>query len=386
MRTFVGLLIATIGCANTPPALFNEPVIRVTEVETEGVRVFAPTFELDFAASNLRLPEHLIVNHVDVLGADDPCAGESRVGLAVTPAIQASAGGSAGRSVSTVLARGPAMAKVSVSYEISYTCPGSERMTGTTEFTIFPSGRIIREDIQVSPSSDTLTITGRCGCRSETDVSPKEFVFSSYWAFDPTGATQVDNNGNAVDKIAADQLYRACTKYNQHAIGVAWLVEDMVPKPSARFHGHRTASHRLDFPPSVSDRMMLAPDRKSVRSAIQISVAPLAQGSDCEAVLAALADVPLTIGSTVFEKTSHDGIYRDDAIHNTPFDVVAGDVAVPAGFAISVDLGGANHAAISHDQAGSPVATVQRELGNRFVIVFRDGLAPGERLTIEPRR
>lgn len=371
---------AMVDCAAIPSPP-SESLIQVTQ--DNGVRVIAPTFELDFAATGLHMPEHLMVNGVDVLGVDDPCQGESRIGILVSPAVQASASASAGSSEITVLAAGPAMAKVRVTYDIGYKCPSDERMTGATVFTILPSGRIVREDLEVKPSTNPLGMVGNCGCQQETNVlNFRKLYFSSFWAFDPVGATQIDPSGNAIDKDAADQVYQACTRYNTHAIGVAWTP---LAGTSARIHSNQAASHTLHFP-TINDHLMLEPTAQSMTSAIQIAATPLAQASDCGKVIALLADVKLTIGAMAPAYTAYDGIYRDSAIHNEAFDIVAGNEAVPAGFAISVDLGGADHAVITRQDGAEQPAVAQREAGSRFLIFFKDGLAPGERLTIEPRR
>lgn len=388
---------ATFSCANTPPSPFNDSLIRVTTDDgvpvtaemvdadfASGLRVTAPTFELDFGSkAEFRLPTHLMVNQVDVLGIDDPCQGESRIGIAVSPAIQATAGGTNGTYEIAVLAAGPAMAKVRVTYQIPYTCAfNEERMTGATEFTILPHGRIVREDIEVKPSTHTLSLNGDCGCRAAADVGADKLFFSSFWAFDPIGASQIDPKGNTIDKDATDEVYQACTMYSRHAIGVAW---EQRADTRARIHSNQAASHTLDFP-TINDHLMLAPTPQSITSAIQISAKPLAQPLECGNVLALLADVPLTIGDRLYGATDHDGIYRDSAVHNEAFDIVAGDEAVPSGFAISVDLGGAHHAVLTRQNGTEQPAVAQRESANRFLLFFEDGLAPGERLTIEPRR
>lgn len=376
----VVIVIAPLGCATVPPSPVNEPLIRVST--DQGVRVTGPTFEIDFAATGIPMPERLMVNGVDVLGADDPCSGESRVGIAVWPAVQVSGGSPAGTLPIGVLASGPAMAKVQVPYEINYACPNSERLTGTTVFTILPGGRIVREDKVVQPSTNTLSFGASCGCRSATDVNLDRFHFSSFWAFNPAGATQVAEDGTEIVKDTAVKLYKACTMYDQRAIGVAWTPDDTT---STRFRSDRVALHALDFPTTDNNRM-LDNTPQSMTSAIQIYATPPEQPSDCAKVLALLDDVPLTIGAMSPAYTAYDGIYRDSAIHDEAFDIVAGEYAVPAGFAISVDLGGADHAIVTREDGTEPEWTGQRESDSRFLMVFEEGLAPGKRLRVEPRR
>lgn len=366
-----------VGCANTPASPTSEATIRVTT--DQGVRVIGPTFELDFAADNIHMPEHLFIGDTDVLGVEAPCQGESRVGVAVAPAVQISAGStSAASSEITVLAAGPAMAKIRVTYGLDYTCPDAERLSGTSEFTIVPSGRIVREDIQIQPSNHTLSLTGDCGCHHATDQSSRDLMFSSFWTFDARGATQVQADGSGV----ANDVYGACTLYGPHALGVVW---DRLLNANTRFSspGHQ-ALNSFDWP-TIDGHQTLAPTPQSIRSTIQVWAKPPGQPIACATILAQLEGVPLTIGSTRLTGPDRDGIYRDPTVHNSAFDVTAPGQAVPPGFAISVDLGGASHAAITSPR-GSDVAMVgQREAEHRFVIVFSDGLAAGEHIAIEPR-
>src|SRR5205807_228618 len=68
----------------------------------------------------------------------------------------------------------------------------------------------------------------------------------------------------------------------------------------------------------------------------------------CHDLLVPLTDIPLQIGAVTYPSTDHDGIYRDvnGGPRTAAFDIVATTKPVPPGFAVSVDLGGADHATI----------------------------------------
>lgn len=381
MRYAIGLT-ALVGCASVgePPGL-STPGIFI-EQDGDNVRVVAPDYELDFAATGIHLPEHLKVNQgtTELLGTDTACF-ESRAGFSVIPALSVDAGmpGKAARSEITTLLAGPAVAKVEVTFAVDYDCPGMETVTGKTDFTLFPGGRIVREDVMVVPSTHRLGMVGSCGCQQETQ--PQNFhnlFFTSFWAFDPGNASQVQADGSPV----TEDVYAACTMYADRAVAVSWA---MAPGTATRFHPNAAMSHILDW---VSDQTALDPAPRSVTSAIQVSSARPAGMADCGKLLARLADVPLQIGQTRLGATDHDGIYRDPTPHPDAFTITAPDTAVPPGFAISVDLGGADHAVVSRSPAADPIAIAQREIeaSSRFLFVFIDGLAPGDTLTIEPRR
>jgi hypothetical protein len=107
--------------------------------------------------------------------------------------------------------------------------------------------------------------------------------------------------------------------------------------------------------------------------------------NECGKILASIGDIPVMIGGTRLDVVDHDGIYRDPSTHKASFTIEPAGAAVPAGFVVSVDLGGASHAAITRSPATARVAVAQRETSSRFLFVFFDGLAPGESITIEPR-
>ncbi len=372
-------LIVLSGCTTIPDSPFVDSPIRVSTDAKGSVAVSGPNFELSFAATGIHLPEHLWVDkgRIDLLGTEDVCNGESRVGIVVVPAAQASAGtrGNALRSEITTLLAGPAVAKIRVTFAVDYDCPGPQSLTGTSEFTVFPTGRIVREDIAVRPSTDPLARVGNCGCQHETEpINFHDLVFSSFWAFQPNGATQVQPDGSPI----ANSPYQVCTMYAQRAVGVAWTQ----PLGTAtRYHSNLAASHNLDWP-TIDGK--IEPMPQSVTSAVVLSDTPPGALSDCAKVLAGLANVALTIGNTHLEATDHDGIYRDPAPHSTSFDVRAVNQPIPPGFAISVDLAGANHATLTRSPETGRVGIAQREAGNRFLFTFFDGLSPGDRITIEP--
>jgi hypothetical protein len=373
------VLAVLVGCASVgDPTGLTAPGMY-TEADA-AVRVFSPgKYQMDFSATGLHLPEHLLVNEgvVELFGADMPCF-ENRAGFSVIPALSAYAGVQAKTSEITPVLNGPAVVKVHVTYEVEYSCPGPETMHGASDFTFLPGGRIVREDVMVAPSTNTLGVVANCGCQQNSTM-PHDLAFTSFWAFDPgKQATQVQANGSPVG--AADNVYQACTMYPERAIGVSW---QMQAGTSTGFHPNAAAAHVLYW---ASGAKTLDPSPRSITSAIQIWNTPPGAPSDCAKVLALLADVPIQIGNTVLESTDHDGIYRDAAVHTSSFTVTAHGTAVPAGFAISVDLGGATHALVTRSPAKDSIGVAQRESDNRFLIAFVDGLAANETVTIEPRR
>lgn len=370
-------LIPLFGCATVPDVSFIDPPIRVSTNDQGAVVVIGSAFELDFAATGTHLPERLLVNNgrVDLFGARDICPEDepSRVGILVKPAIQASAGGPGDGPPPEILWAGPAVARIRVSYEVPYNCSGSQILAGSSVFTVFPKGRIVREDSDVAPSTTTLTQTGPCECQQTTLFGNLDFFFSSFWAFQGSGSSQVDESGNPIDATDSENLFAGCTMYSDRTVGVSWTQE---PGTKTRyFRNDQTSSHSLYWP---TERSALAPDHRWFTSTIAIS-----DLHDCGSVLDSLVAKRLSIDGAIV-RLDRDGIYRDTVRHTTAFDVVAGDQSVPAGFVIAVDLAGADHATISRSDAMPVRVVVQRETGSQFLFAFLDELLPGERVTIEP--
>ena len=100
-----------------------------------------------------------------------------------------------------------------------------------------------------------MGMVGSCGCQQETQ--PQNFhnlFFTSFWAFDPSNASQVQADGSPV----TEDVYAACTMYSDRAVGVSWA---MVPGTATRFKPNAAASHILDW---VSDQMALDPAPQSI--------------------------------------------------------------------------------------------------------------------------
>jgi hypothetical protein len=374
-----GVLLA--GCAD--PGTFVAGPALVTVTDNAGrVTVTTPNYTIDFAPTGVRMPDRFVVEGEEMFGTDpELCNKESFAGIGVFPAVNAIAGdqGTAQRSTLDHPMTGPFIAKVNVSYEVDYECGGPQTLKGQTLFTFFPTGRIVREDRGVQPSSTTLTKTANCGCQQGANP-PSDLFFTSYWAFTRSDAEQVNNEGTVVTE-GVDQ---ACNIYPDRAIAISWQGQD----PTTRIGPNAAASFVYDLASGV-DSLPAAP--RGLFSGIQVSTANGLARTECNDLLLHLADGPIMIANELLEFTGIDGIYRPKNPHPDTFDIVTdGANPVPAGFAASIDLGGATHAVVTRTPAKPDFVLVQREEGvaddKHFIFVFPDGLAPGEKITIEPRR
>ena len=316
----------------------------------------------------MKFPDHLYgAAGVDLLGRDPACAAPSAIGVSAIPAITVDGGASATASDLEIVEAGPAIVKAHVTYASAYSCPDATAMSGSADFTIFPSGRIVREDLGVQATARPLSLSASCGCAT----TQQTFSFATFWTFAGAGASQVAADGSAVVTGAT----QACTMYSDHGIAVAFAGGTGT---SAAFQLGATSAHLLYW---VEDATSLSTQARSMTSAINLGAA----GESCEKILQPLNDSPIDIGGTSYASTDHDGIYRDTVVRNGAFAIKTPAMIAP-GWAVSVDLGGAEHATIGRTpDLGTTVAVSQRELGTRYLMFFPDGLAPGETITITPQ-
>jgi hypothetical protein len=309
--------------------------------------------------------------------ATNECNLEGQIGTAVFPAVVAIGGeqGDAQRSELEVLMDGPVIAKVRVTYEVDYTCPSPQTLSGEAIFTIFPTGRIVRQDHNIQPVTTAITapVNTQCGCNPDA----QSFFFTTFWSFDAAGLIDhVDETGNPT----TGDVFRACSIYDDHGIAVAWSGND------TRIGVNGVASHVLDLIPRGSPTIEPTVV-EDVFSAIQVVPQDPGGTGECPNILQALADDPdLDVGGVVLDTAGIDGIYRDEGFHDTTFDLTAPDGDVPAGFAVSINLDGATHAELTRDPPTDRVAFIQRDPddANRFIFAFPQGLGSGERVTITP--
>lgn len=360
------------GCANPGDSPEGDPLITVTE---DGfVRVVSQSgYAMDFSPTGIKMPLHLRLEDEELL-ATGGCNTEGLIGIGLFPALVATAGdhGEATTSEIEVLLDGPVIAKVRVEYTADYLCPDTHTLTGETFFTFFPGGRIVRQD-RVTPSATPLGLSTTCGCQDMDP--PQNLFFTTFYAFDPDGAAQVDADGVETTGNVA----QACTMYPDRAVGVSWSGS------TTRIGVNGVSSHVFDW---ASGESTLAETEQTMISAIQLAPDDPAATSDCRSVLAPLADPQIKIGDAPAMRTAEDGIYRlEDAFLDTPFEITTVDEELPPGFAVSVNLDGATHAEVSRDpEFDSDFFFVQREDDEgRFLFVFPDGLGLGERITIEPK-
>jgi len=365
------VVVAAAGaCVQVPPFLGEQASllnVNRTTGEVASTTSAPILYVVKFADRGVRTPEQIIVEGADVLNPGT-CPFEGGVGITVYPALSAGApalGGSDATGTLVVDWAGPVIARVVVTWRSTYTCNGrGQAAAGTSTFTMFPNGRIVRFDV-ATPSTTALTIDGNaCGCSTDDN-----FNFSSFWSFKPTTQIVLPDGSAWSDGTSA----LGCAVYPAHTIGVG-LSE---PGHARIFPGEGAAAFVYDWAHAATT---LDPGERQTTSAIVLSKET--QANRCGAVTADLADPPITIGSAAGITSDEHGIYPGPARQTAAYQISA-PVPVPRGFAVSLDLG-----AIPVVERAPPIAgawyAAQAE-GNRILLWFRDGLAVGETITIHPR-
>lgn len=183
-----GLAAAAVfatGCFSVPP---YEPEVRVsyTEAGTGGTAT-GPGFALRFAGGDgFHFPDALMIDGVDVMGHEvEPaaeCDAEDGVGLRISPSNRISATGAGDRVLNHLVPvlRGPSVVQVKVEWATSFPCNLMRTPGGTSTFTVFPDGRIVRDDTITDPSMMSIAAS-QCPC--DPRFNGKPFYISPFWAF-----------------------------------------------------------------------------------------------------------------------------------------------------------------------------------------------------------
>lgn len=359
------VLAVGAGCASVPPDPGEQ---RLLEVDAATGRVSTTSrapmqYTVEFGDHGVRMPQGIFIDGVNRV-ANGSCPTEAGVGVSVYPAFVAAAPANGGDDATgglTVEWAGPVIARVVVTWNVAYTCVGAQQARGTSTFTMFPNGRIVRHDVATPSSTMLPSSMTDCGCSSDT-----AFFFTSFWTFN--GANQsVTSQGTAW----MDGETSGCAVYPNHTIGIAWPDTDTrLTNPggvSAFVHDWANSAPTLP-----------ATERELV-SAIMLSEQTTA--ANCDDVLADLADFPIMVAGSMVV-TDDSGIYVDTRHHAGRVEISA-PRRIPRGFAISLDVGGFAEVSRTPQLPGSWYAT-QRD-GGRTVLWFRDGLGVGETIAIDPR-
>jgi hypothetical protein len=397
MRWF--LLIAAAGCAKVEEPTFQEPTIEVTQIDEFDTTVIGrgtpgiPAFELHFRGgeNTIHMPDRFRVAGSETLATTPNCLNESQIGIAMYPLATAAANfdggtptpnGDVTTNFVSIDVNGSHVVRLTVGFSLDYACgTNNERVSGESTFVVYPTGRIVRADRKIRGATGTLQADlMNCSCDGNPQGNGK--AFTSYWSF-----VQSTNANRDSDMLTGSgDSSGACTMLPSGAIGVQYSQPQRVRSDAS------VSAHVFDFFNEAGELNL--PDQEIV-SAIQIEPAG-ATGSNsarCGAILDRLTNATAVFSDSSGDRSyglNQDGFYGDDfGTRREPFTIrPAGGSALPAGFTVAFDIAGGGNAKITRDPAPTiePVAYVQRDFpgSTRFFLVFNEGLADGESVTIEP--
>ncbi len=375
-----------------PPGVCGTGGSDMATATISGTSICAagPGYVLRFPARGFHYPDQLLIGTHDVLGASTACNEEADIGMEAYPlppfAADSVASGETGSA--TIVLAGPVVAKVAVSWSWhpATTCvPGATPLTGTSTFTLFPDGRLVRFDQLSAVASNNVSA---CDCGSGAQL----FGVDAYIAFDPaqspvitdqTGATVPPNTG-----AGSTPPELVCVSGSDWGIGVAQLV----PQGRARVEAGGAIALTHDF---AFGQTVLAGGINSTIWAYQIGSAPCTASQLAPISQFTMATGPnLHIhrgGTSPFDDeigTANDGMYGGDIGSTAGLPVGAGTVTltpkvgdtIPGGWALWV--GGST----LHNPVASPPRTgdwykIQNSTTDGILWV-RDALGPGDTITV----
>jgi hypothetical protein len=189
-------IAAAVVLAAAAAACLSLPTYRGSDLVTYsdddgGATVTGPRFVLHFASGGrFPLPDALTIDGFDLMGhaGSDPvnaatasCDSESETGIKIapTPRISADSIAEVTQHRLTAVLSGPVVVQVRIDWATHLMCAPLAVPGGTSTFTVFPDGRIVRHDKLDDPMHP---VEGGCACTGAR-YTGGPFYVSSFWTF-----------------------------------------------------------------------------------------------------------------------------------------------------------------------------------------------------------
>jgi hypothetical protein len=378
--------------AFTPPTYDDDecaPGVSIGELPDASHTVNGPSYSIHFPIAGYHYPDHVVLGQNDVLagGQVPTCSDQilTGVGLAPSDRIDGTAVAPSSPGTVTVIADGPAVAKLDVAWTSAMTCTPAASISGHTSFTMMPDGRVVRFDAIDSPTAQADV--ANCTCSGGATLAAWDV--SSYFVAVQSQFSAIVNSAlspvTPSDTAAQDQIL--CTSGPDHAVAFGFPLDQVRVKTVNT--GHAFTFDFLGTPTTVLDTTTTFPGTTSAYL--------FGAGNACPALIGTLqafgADPKLAVNGVQLS-TNTDGIYGgDDGGGHVGVSVgatttlTAPTLPIPAGFVVWLDLGvtrssfqitGTNEVGTSWYTLGRP-----KQNGDSQVIIwFENQLAVGDSITI----
>jgi hypothetical protein len=385
MKRAIPVAVLATGCFSIPP--FEPPnAVQYTE-DGAGALVAGDTFSLHFAdGPGFHFPDSLKIGGAEMIGNEPgrECFEESQIGLRIAPTRRITADNDAmhvTNQLASVL-QGPAVVQVKLDWAIAFTCSGDRRPSGTSTFTVFPDGRIVRYDQLGDASSPDVDGAGLCAC----DAAGVDFTVATFWTLargafrdlyrpDIPGKQPVPQGSEEVPNVD-----KTCVDDGTNRVAFAW--------PQLLNTSIRGTPQLISFGRSFLVSESVLPG--GARSVYENSTALLLGNKDCTVGFDRAEEhdnpSPLAINGNPATYSFRDGIYGGPGetdfvlqdVHATLVGPVKSSFAVRLQFPRKV---GDLHARL--DNAQGRWYLPQRIDDRTWIVWFRDPLAAGT-ITVEP--
>lgn len=375
------------SCTPTQP---GAPGLQATSSSTPTV-TWPGGMQLRFGnpSQNIAMPDFFSLTGTNLLAQPQPsqCGTEDQAGAAIYPVFTASPTSLAADYAISTLDRiivGPAYAEYTVHWARDFVCGGlTSRASGNTIFSLFPDGRIVRNDT-ITPTNVATTLDASCRCTPAT-----MFFVTSYLALQRDQLAWLATEGTAeapVPTVDTEIVMRAggCVVEGGGAPGrLAVVFEDPgLPRGRIRSVGAGAAAELVFVHDLFSGPALAANVSYGGRTTMLMSAA---SGRPCTQLLAAATATwpPISIGPTGsaggIVNSTPQTVYVDPTEYAGPITVTASNGDVPPGLVISVRLPGTSITTSRTDGV-----TWQREADGRFIVWFRNSITASEPITITP--
>ncbi|TMQ03095.1 MAG: hypothetical protein E6J90_42630 [Deltaproteobacteria bacterium] len=248
--------VAAAACLSLPPYR-GEPLMSYQDKDEDGgATITGSGFVLHFASgSGFHLPDSLKVGDAEVMGhvgsdsinpMTSSCDSESETGikLAPTPRISPDSIAPATQTRLTAVLSGPVVVQVRIDWATHFMCAPLAVPGGTSTFTVFPEGRIVRHD-KLNDPTQPVSVDG-CACPGSRYEVGGTFYVSSFWTF----AQAQFGSLNGVDLGASggsDDMLQPVASKDRYTVDAQYPVVCFDAKDSAR-----QVASAWDLPPEVN--------------------------------------------------------------------------------------------------------------------------------------